>query len=356
MKKIKLGVICGGMSTENEVSCVSAEAVMSNLDKNKYEIYPIFIDKDGKWYKITNIEKNENFGTTINGKQLIENIVEYLKKLDVIFPVLHGLYGEDGTIQGMFELAGVPYVGCKVLASSVCMDKVYSKIIFEKAKINQTKYVVLKHKENNIYAYVDDELNENNITLDESLDKIEEKIKYPMFVKPSNSGSSVGINKAENKKELKEAIEFAKDYDFEIIVEQGINGKEVECAVLEEDGEVKASCVGQILSAEEFYSYSSKYTNVKSQTLIPADISDEKQEEIRALSVKAFKAVLGNGISRVDFFVENETNKVYINEINTMPGFTKISMYPKLFEADKISYSELLDILINYAINKFDFT
>lgn len=355
MAKIKIAVIFGGKSTEHEVSNVSGTSVISNLDKEKYEIFPIYIDKNGEWHKYTeNIEKIHIFEIGEEPKKLekIGSINDYLKSMDVIFPVLHGLYGEDGTIQGMFELAGVPYVGCKVLASSVCMDKVYSKIIFEKAKINQTKYVVLKHKENNIYAYVDDELNEKNITLDEILDKIEEKIKYPMFVKPSNSGSSVGINKAENKKELKEAIEFAKDYDFEIIVEQGINGKEVECAVLEEDGEVKASCVGQILSAEEFYSYSSKYTNVKSQTLIPADISVEKQEEIRALAVKAFKAVLGNGISRVDFFVENETNKVYINEINTMPGFTKISMYPQLWEKCGLLYSNLLNKLIQTAMKK----
>ena len=347
MEKIKLGVICGGMSTENEVSCVSAEAVMSNLDKNKYEIYPIFIDKDGKWYKITNIEKNENFGTTINGKQLIENIVEYLKKLEVIFPVLHGLYGEDGTIQGLFELLKIPYVGCKVLASTVGMDKVYTKIVFEKAGIKQAKYVYVR-KYQNKFVYIDDSFNEKIMTVEEVAQISTEKLKFPMFVKPSNSGSSVGITKANSVDELIKAINEAAKYDNKILIEQGIVGKEVECAVLGND-DVISSCVGEILAADEFYSYDAKYNNQESKTLIPANISNEKSEEIKRLAVKAFKAIDGKGLSRVDFFVEDETEQVYINEINTMPGFTSISMYPKLFGKEGIQYSELLDKLIELA-------
>ena len=347
MEKIKLGVICGGMSTENEVSCVSAEAVMSNLDKNKYEIYPIFIDKDGKWYKITNIEKNENFGTTINGKQLIENIVEYLKKLEVIFPVLHGLYGEDGTIQGLFELLKIPYVGCKVLASTVGMDKVYTKIVFEKAGIKQAKYLYVR-KYQNKFVYIDDSFNEKIMTVEEVAQISTEKLKFPMFVKPSNSGSSVGITKANSVDELIKAINEAAKYDSKILIEQGIVGKEVECAVLGND-DVISSCVGEILAADEFYSYDAKYNNQESKTLIPANISNEKSEEIKKLAVKAFKAIDGKGLSRVDFFVEDETEQVYINEINTMPGFTSISMYPKLFGKEGIQYSELLDKLIELA-------
>ena len=347
MEKIKLGVICGGMSTENEVSCVSAEAVMSNLDKNKYEIYPIFIDKDGKWYKITNIEKNENFGTTINGKQLIENIVEYLKKLEVIFPVLHGLYGEDGTIQGLFELLKIPYVGCKVLASTVGMDKVYTKIVFEKAGIKQAKYVYVR-KYQNKFVYIDDSFNEKIMTVEEVAQISTEKLKFPMFVKPSNSGSSVGITKANSVDELIKAINEAAKYDSKILIEQGIVGKEVECAVLGND-DVISSCVGEILAADEFYSYDAKYNNQESKTLIPANISNEKSEEIKRLAVKAFKAIDGKGLSRVDFFVEDKTEQVYINEINTMPGFTSISMYPKLFGKEGIQYSELLDKLIELA-------
>ena len=347
MERIKLGVICGGMSTENEVSCVSAEAVMSNLDKNKYEIYPIFIDKDGKWYKIINIEKNKNFGTTINGKQLIENIVEYLKKLDVIFPVLHGLYGEDGTIQGLFELLKIPYVGCKVLASTVGMDKVYTKIVFEKAGIKQAKYVYVR-KYQNKFVYIDDSFNEKIMTVEEVAQISIEKLKFPMFVKPSNSGSSVGITKANSVDELIKAINEAAKYDSKILIEQEIVGKEVECAVLGND-DVISSCVGEILAADEFYSYDAKYNNQESKTLIPANISNEKSEEIKRLAVKAFKAIDGKGLSRVDFFVEDKTEQVYINEINTMPGFTSISMYPKLFGKEGIQYSELLDKLIELA-------
>ena len=347
MERIKLGVICGGMSTENEVSCVSAEAVMSNLDKNKYEIYPIFIDKDGKWYKIINIEKNKNFGTTINGKQLIENIVEYLKKLDVIFPVLHGLYGEDGTIQGLFELLKIPYVGCKVLASTVGMDKVYTKIVFEKAGIKQAKYVYVR-KYQNKFVYIDDSFNEKIMTVEEVAQISIEKLKFPMFVNPSNSGSSVGITKANSVDELIKAINEAAKYDSKILIEQEIVGKEVECAVLGND-DVISSCVGEILAADEFYSYDAKYNNQESKTLIPANISNEKSEEIKRLAVKAFKAIDGKGLSRVDFFVEDKTEQVYINEINTMPGFTSISMYPKLFGKEGIQYSELLDKLIELA-------
>lgn len=354
MEKTKIAVIFGGKSTEHEVSNISGTAVIKNLNKEKYEIYPIYINKKGEWFSYNEEVRNIDvfkMGEEPTKIQRIESINNYLSKMDVIFPVLHGLYGEDGTIQGMLEMLKIPYVGCKVLASSVCMDKVYSKIVFEKAKIKQAQYVLIK-VENDNYIYVDDELNEKKMEISKIIEKIEAKIEYPMFVKPSNSGSSVGVMKTENKEELVKAIENAKEFDKEVLVEQGINGKEVECAVLENGGDVKASCIGQILSAEEFYSYSSKYTNVQSKTLIPADISKEKQEEVRKLAIKAFKAVGARGISRVDFFVEKNTDEVYINEINTMPGFTQISMYPQLWEACGLSYTELLDKLIENALEK----
>ena len=277
MEKIKLGVICGGMSTENEVSVVSASYVLSNLNKEKYEIYPVYIDKKGQWWEILDEFKPRKFGEEITKKEKIENEFKYLKNLDVIFPVLHGLYGEDGTIQGLFELLQIPYVGCHVLASSVGMDKVYSKIIFEKAGIPQMPYIYIKKKKD---GYV---IIQNNFEEEEfNIEKIAEKLKFPMFVKPSNSGSSVGVKKATNKEELKMAIENAGQYDSKILVEQGVNARELECAILDEK-EIKVSTVGEILSAEES---------------------------------------------------------------NTMPGFTKISMYPKLFEAVRITYTELLDKLI----------
>ena len=332
---IKLGIVYGGVSTEHDISVMSAKSVIENLDKEKYEIHEIYINKYGKWYEVIDDEKEE-----------IYNLIWTLKKLDVVFPVLHGLGGEDGTIQGMLEMLKVPYVGCKVLASSVGMDKVYTKIIFEKAGIPEAPYVYIKKKENG-YIIVNENFEEEEF----KIESITKKLNYPMFVKPSNSGSSVGVKKATNNEELKMAIENAGQYDNKILIEQGTNAREVECAIL--DGtEVKASTVGEIMSAEEFYSFDAKYNIPESKTIIPADISKEKIEQIQKLAIRAFKAIDGSGLARVDFFIEKDTNKIYIKEINTMPGFTKISMYPKLFEAVGIKYSELLDKLIANAIKE----
>ena len=348
MEKKKLGVVFGGMSTENEVSVMSANSILDKLDKERYEICPIYIDKEGKWWKYLEIGQKREFGEEIKNKEKIENIVEYLKNLDVIFPVLHGLYGEDGTIQGLFELLKIPYVGCKVLASSVGMDKVYAKVVFAKAGLNQATYeYVRKYKDK--YIYVDKNFDEEVVSLEAAADKIVKNIQFPMFIKPSNSGSSVGVRKTNNKKELMEAIEYAASFDRKVLIEEGIVGKEVECAVLGNE-EVIASCVGEIKSADEFYSYDAKYKNEESKTEIPADLPKEISDEIRRNALKAFKAIDGKGLSRVDFFVEDKTNRVIINEINTLPGFTNISMYPKMFEASGISYKELLNKLIDLAL------
>ncbi len=351
MRKLKIAIIFGGESTEHEVSIASGTSVIENISKEKYEIYQIYIDKIGNWYeykkeidKIKTLEIKD----TIEPKEKIEDIVGYLKNMDVAFPVLHGAKGEDGSIQGLFELSGIPYVGCKVLASSVGMDKAYTKVIFEKAGINQARYeYIRKYKDN--YIHIDKEFNETICTLDQIASKIEQNIKYPMFIKPSNSGSSVGINKAKTKEELKKYIEIASQLDCKILVEEGIQGKEVECAVLGNE-QVEASCVGEIKPAEEFYSYNAKYSNEESKTIIPADLEETIATKIQDLAIKAFKAIDGSGLSRVDFFVEEQTNKIYINEINTMPGFTKISMYPKLFEQSGITYTNLIDKLIELAI------
>ena len=331
---IKLGVIYGGISTEHDVSEMSAKSVIDNLNKEKYEIHEIYINKYGKWYEVKDDEVEE-----------IYNIIWTLKELDVVFPVLHGLGGEDGTIQGMLEMMQVPYVGCGVLASSVGMDKAYTKIIFDKAGIPQAPYIYIRKKDNE-YVIINENFDEEEF----ELEKITEKLQFPMFVKPSNSGSSVGVKKATNKEELKMAVENAGQYDKKILVEQGIDAKEVECAIL--DGkELQASTVGEIMSAEDYYSFDAKYNIPESKTVIPAKITEEQIETIRKLALKAFKAIDGKGLARVDFFVENKTNKIYINEINTMPGFTKISMYPKLFDAVGIKYSELLDKLIENALD-----
>ncbi len=351
MSKIKLAVIFGGMSTEHDVSMVSATSVIENLNKERYEIFPIYINQQGNWYEYTKkIEeiKTIKVGETISEIQTIENPISYLKQMDCIFPVLHGLYGEDGTLQGLFELIKVPYVGCKVLASSISMDKAYTKIIFEKAGLKQAPYEYIREK-NGTYRYIQKDFSEEMCSLEEISKKIEKKLKYPMFVKPSNSGSSVGINKVKTRTELEEAIKYASQYDHQILIEQGIEGKEVECAVLGNE-EVITSCIGEVLSAEEFYSFDSKYNNQESKTAIPANLPKETVEEIQKQAKKAFKAVNASGLSRVDFFVEKNTNQIIINEINTMPGFTKISMYPKLLEASGISYSQLLDRLIALAM------
>lgn len=326
---IKLGVIYGGVSTEHDVSEMSANSVIENLDKEKYEIHKIYINKYGKWF-----ENNEQ----------IYNLVWILKELDVIFPVLHGIGGEDGTIQGLLEMLKIPYVGCGVLASSVGMDKVYSKIIFEKAGIPQVPYIYIK-KVDDKYKIINEKFEEEDF----EVEKITSKIDFPMFVKPSNSGSSVGVKKATDVEELKKAIQYAGQYDSKILIEKGVSAKEVECAILDGD-EVIASTVGEILPAEDFYSFDAKYNMPESKTVIPANITEEQIEEIRSLAIKAFRAIDGKGLARVDFFVENDTNNIYINEINTMPGFTKISMYPQLLAESGISYSELLDKLIDDAI------
>lgn len=329
----KVGIIYGGVSTEHEISKMSACSIIENLDKKKYKVHPIYIGRNGKWYEVLNHIKQE-----------IENSVEYLKNLDVIFPVLHGLGGEDGTIQGMLEIINIPYVGCKVLASSIAMDKIYSKIIFEKVGIPQAPYVYIE-KQQETYKIVDETFEKRDM----EIERITSKLKFPMFVKPSNSGSSVGINKANDISELKEYIEHAGLFDNKILIEENIVGKEVECAVLGNE-EVEASMLGEIIPADKFYSFSAKYENDESKTIMPAEISEKLSNKVRNLAKKAYKATDCKGLARVDFFVNDEQEKIYINEINTLPGFTDISMYPKLWEKSGISYTNLLDELISLAI------
>lgn len=329
---MKVAVIFGGMSTEHEVSIMSARNIIDNLDKDKYKIYSVFIDKNGIW-----MYENKK----------IKDIVGFLKEMDVIFPALHGLYGEDGTIQGMLEMLKIPYVGCKVLSSGLCMDKVFTKYVLEKANINQAKYIYLKDEN----IYVNEELEETRLENDEIVKLVEEKLKFPVFVKPANSGSSVGVKKATNGPKLILALQNASIYDKKILIEEEIVGKEVECAVLGTNNPV-ASTVGEIMSAESFYTYDAKYNNQESKTKIPASLKEEKIDEIRKIAVKAFKVLDCKGLSRVDFFVQKDTDKVYLNEINTMPGFTKISMYPKLWDYSGLSYKNLLDKLIEYALEE----
>lgn len=349
--KKQVAIIFGGMSSEHEVSCVSVVNVAGGFDKDKYDISLIGITKDGKWILADSIESIEN-GKWREGNNLAvispdrskpgvlilkEDTYEY-RKIDVIFPVLHGKFGEDGTIQGLFELSGIPYVGCGVLSSAASMDKISTKIFVEQLGIRQADYV----------ADIAKDLSE----MDATIQKVEKKLGYPVFVKPSNAGSSCGVSKACDRAELEAAIRLAKEHDTRVLIEEMISGHEVECGVLG-GNEVKASRVGEVVAAAEFYDYDAKYNNAESKTVIdPVGIPEEAKEKVRKYAVEIFKAVSGFGLSRVDFFVENETNDVVFNEINTLPGFTNISMYPMLWNDMGLSTNQLIDRLIDTAFER----
>lgn len=348
----KLCVIFGGKSPEHDISRKSVTSVLNNLDKSKYDIYVIGITKKGAWYLYTgdieNIEGGEWEQDTANKKKAIispdsedkailvfdENGVEKIHT-DVIFPVLHGEYGEDGTVQGLFELSGIPYVGAGVMASANGMDKTSSKIVFESVGIPQADWVVVN----------------KNDDFEEKMNEIEDHLGYPCFVKPARTGSSVGVGKAHDRAELKTALENAAKFDRKILVEENIDGREVECAVLGND-DVKAATVGEIMPTVEFYDFDAKYNDNSTKLQIPADLPEETIETIREYAVRAFKALDGDGLSRVDFFVRSSDGKVLLNEINTLPGFTNISMYPKLWGTVGIEYGELLDRLIELALER----
>lgn len=353
VNKLTVAVIFGGQSSEHEVSRVSASSIISNLDSEKYYVIPVGITKSGKWMiyngPIENIKNGEweKFGTPAilspdaSQKGLLKLVGDKAKliPIDLAFPVLHGKYGEDGTIQGLFELAQIPYVGNGVLSSSVSMDKAFTKIIAKNAKITQAKYVEVHSEDFNKIKSI--------------ATKIEKKLDYPCFVKPANAGSSVGITKAHNKDELIEGLKLAAVHDRKIVVEEGIVGREIECAVLGNGDNISASCVGEIFAAAEFYDYDAKYNNSASKTVVPAEISKEKQDEIRKMAIKVFKAVDGSGLARVDFFVEKDTERVIFNELNTLPGFTPISMYSMLWNACGKPMNVLLDELIDLALERF---
>lgn len=345
--KQKLMVICGGQSSEHLVSRMSCTSVMNNLNKDKYDIILVGIDKDGIWYELNQNQADLANDHWLSGSQPIKSIFTLLKQQDVVLPVLHGAYGEDGTIQGLFELAGVPYVGCRVLGSSVSMDKIYTKKILETAHIPQVKSIYVKKRYDGQLVVVDKEFNESK-----DINKaVKEQLGFPCFIKASRSGSSVGCYKCNSEDELMTKLEDASRYDSHIVVEECIDCIELECAVLGND-DVVASRVGQIMPHGEFYTFESKYEDEESKTCIPAKVDQDIQDRIRQLAVKVFKAVDGHGLSRVDFFLDRKSQKIYLNEINTMPGFTKISMYPQLMADFGISYSELLDKLIELAFDR----
>ncbi len=355
-KKLKVGVIFGGRSGEHEVSLRSAESVINALDQSKYEIVPIGITNQGKWLassEATNllpsaVIENADQHVAIFGDPTERGLARFSEEtasgkrdlIDVIIPVLHGTYGEDGTIQGLLEMADVPYVGCGVLASAAGMDKVVMKRLFREAGLPIVDFISFLRTQ----WEADPQKIEERVTVETG---------FPCFVKPANLGSSVGISKATDLKSLNEAIAKAAKFDRKIVVEKGVNAREIEVSVLGNDEPI-ASLPGEIVpQTAEFYDYSAKYINDNGARLvIPADLGAEMTAEIQRLAILAFQAIDGSGLARVDFFLERGTDNLMVNEINTLPGFTSISMYPKLWEVSGISYSQLIDRLIELAFER----
>jgi len=358
--KIRVGVIFGGRSGEHEVSLVSAASVMAAMDRQKYEVIPIGITKNGVWLtsgdpmkilrdgasvpRLSEITKDDRTspGLAVPRRDLLPGTRKHgFPQVDVVFPVLHGPYGEDGTVQGLFELADIPYVGAGVLGSALGMDKSLMKEVFKAAGLPIVKYLTVKRKDWERRP-------------DEVLNQIEEKIGYPCFTKPANLGSSVGVSKNHNREQLRQGMKLAADYDRKIVIERAVpKAREIECSVLGNDDPI-ASVLGEIVPCNEFYDYAAKYLDDRSKLIIPADLPEEDSEMIRDLALRAFLAVDCAGMARVDFLVNGNTGEVFVNELNTIPGFTSISMYPKLWEASGLPFSELIDRLIDLALERYE--
>ena len=331
MSKIKLGLIYGGVSTEHEVSISSYESIVNNINKDKYDITSFYISKDGTWFT--------------DGKRT-KDVFNSLKKMNCVFPILHGKNGEDGNIAGMLEIIGVSYVGCKTLSSAICMDKVITKKLLEKANISVAKYMFIKKLNDNFYWVQD---NYDYVLLDkEILDlSVSTILNYPVVVKPSRSGSSVGVSVANDYLELENAINEASIYDEKILIEEFIDGKELEVAVLG-NNDLTVSNIGQVIPDEIVYSYNSKYKG-NSKTVVLNTIEEKLESKIKNIVLTTYKVLDCSGLARVDLFLIG--NEVLVNEVNTMPGFTSISMYHKLMESINISYTDLIDRLISLSMN-----
>ncbi len=352
MNKLNVCILFGGVSSEHEVSLISATTVAGTIDRDKYNIHMVGITKDGGWHyfdadtsEIVNFDKTaENYPRAVISPDRTDGGLIVFKdggtekiKLDVVIPVMHGRNGEDGTVQGLFELAGIAYVGPKVIGSAICMDKCVAKIMFREAGIPQADWVEVRADRDGNYDRA-------------KIDEIEENLGYPCFIKPSNAGSSVGISKATDRKELEEGLKLAALHDVKILVEEAVNAREVESAVMGNDNPVCAPILGEIVPGAEFYDYDDKYKDGTSKLLMPAPLSAEMTEKIREYAIKAYKICECKGLSRVDFFVDKETDEIKLNEINTLPGFTSISMYPKLWRESGLETAELIDKLIEYAL------
>jgi D-alanine-D-alanine ligase len=360
--KRRVGVIFGGRSGEHEVSVASAASVMNALDASKYEIVPIGITHEGRWLAGADprrllagatMEGSAGDGgavtaVVVTGDPTREGLVPAgdpsgsgdasTSRLDIVIPVLHGTYGEDGTLQGLLEMAGLPYAGCGVLGSALGMDKEKAKLVFKASGLPVVDWTTARRHEFERDASA-------------LCDRIEQRFPYPIFVKPANMGSSVGVGKAHDRAELRAALAAALDYDTKALIEPGHSVRELECGVLGND-EPTASIVGEVVSSNEFYDYRAKYVDNASRLFIPAEIPAETAASLREMAVRAFLALDLSGLARVDFFLDKDSGRLYLNEVNTMPGFTQISMYPKLWEATGIPYPELLDRLITLGLER----
>lgn len=352
MSKLNVCVLFGGISPEHEVSLRSAESVLNNMDAQKYNIYPVGITKEGKWILYggtdysalpagtwTDCENNCDVAISpVRGQGLLRFDGQGVSNcaIDVVFPVLHGENGEDGAMQGLLQMAGIAYVGPHVAASAVSMDKTLTKLVADNAAVPQAAWRLVRNSE-------------LHNKMENILSAVEADFAYPVFVKPAGTGSSVGVSKASDREQLKQALLHAGAFDEKILVEEFIHGREVEVAVMGNDSPVASIC-GEIDSGAEFYDYDAKYITDTSVAYIPARIDEEVAEHVRELAVQIYSAIGCQGLSRVDFFVTYEDNRVVFNEINTLPGFTSISMYPKLFAASGIAYADLIDQLLQLAL------
>ncbi len=355
MKKLNVCILFGGISPEHEVSLRSAESVLNNIDHEKYNVLPVGITKDGKWIRfggkdysllpkgiwMEHPDNREAAISPVRGQGLLsfEKDCVVREQIDVVFPVLHGENGEDGAMQGLLQMAGIPYVGPHVASSAVAMDKTLTKLVVDHAGVPQAAWQLVRSGEL-----------ENR--MENTLDTLELRFRYPMFVKPAGTGSSVGVSKAADREALRSALEKAAKFDRKILVEEFIHGREIEVAVMGNENPVASIC-GEIDSGADFYDYDAKYITDTSTAYIPARIPESVQEIVREEAVKVYSAIGCQGLSRVDFFVTFEENRVVFNEINTLPGFTSISMYPKLFAASGIPYSQLIDELLKLAMEAF---
>lgn len=340
---MKIFLVYGGKSAEHDVSLMSAFSIIKEVYYEYYEVIPVYITREGNWLKgksvtdASQVESAEDMKINETGTPL--NFAELQEENVIVFPVLHGPNGEDGTVQGLFEVLNVPYVGAGVLASAAGMDKIISKVLFADAGLPQLPYEVVK-------------VTDWKVEPEEVVKTIEESLGFPAFVKPANLGSSVGISEAKNKMALKEAIDLAFEYDHRVVVEKGVKAREIEVAVLGNE-DVNTSVPGELVKQQEFYDYEEKYINNDVTLQIPAELPEETIRQLRQYAAKAFLAIDGSGLTRADFFITDD-NDIYINEVNTFPGFTPYSMYPKLWDETGLTYGDLIEELIQLGLRRYD--